>query len=48
MDRKYSEADLTWSSVEKNYDYSNVIWHMETNGIPVYTLFDNDYNKIEI
>ena len=48
MDRKYSEVDLTWSSVENHYDYSKVVWHMRPNGIPVYTLFDKDNKKIEI
>ena len=48
MESKYSEEDVTWSSIESKYDYSKVVWRMCNNGIPVYSLFDEDGKKIEI
>jgi hypothetical protein len=45
---KYSETDLTWSSVEKNYQYEKVRWGMQKNGIPRFELFDEKGEKIEI
>lgn len=44
----YSEKDITWSSIEKEYDYNKVVWNTQKNGIPVYTLFDKHGNKITI
>lgn len=43
-----SEADVTWSSIEKDYDYAKVIWRMCKNGIPVYALLNENGEKIEI
>lgn len=45
---KYSETDLTWSSLEKNYQYEKVRWVMQKNGIPRFELFDKEGEKIEI
>ena len=44
----YSEMDITWSSIEKHYKYNKVMWNAQKNGIPIYTLFDENDNKIEI
>lgn len=48
MDRIYSEKDLTWSSVEKYYQYDKVVWSVMENGIPVYTLVDENNKKIKV
>ena len=48
MGNKYSETDIMWSSIEKDYSYKKVIWSTRKNGIPVYALFDKDGNKIDI
>jgi hypothetical protein len=48
MGRKYSEVDVTWSSIEKNYQYSKVVWCMRNNGIPTYTLIGENGEKINI
>lgn len=48
MERVYSEGDLTWSSIERLYEYSRVVWYTEKNGIPRYVLFDEDNKRIEI
>ena len=48
MERIYSEGDITWSSIERHYDYSKVRWNTQKNGIPIYALFDEDDNKIDI
>ena len=48
MERIYSEADVTWSSIEKYYDYDEVIWSIDKNGIPKYMLMDEDFKKIEV
>lgn len=45
---KYSEVDVTWASIEKKYDYYKVTWNTLNNGIPTYSLFDADGNKIKI
>lgn len=45
---KYSEEDVTWSSIEKYIDYSNVVWSFAKNGIPKYVLMDENGNKIKI
>ena len=47
MSKKYSEEDITWSSIEKFYKYDKVVWHIRENGIPIYTLMDGN-NKINI
>lgn len=44
----YSEVDLTWSSMERLYDYSRATWTTERNGIPRYTFFDKNGKQIEI
>lgn len=48
MCKIYDETDLTWSSIEKYYQYDKVIWFTRQNGIPVYTLLDGNGNKISI
>lgn len=48
MARVYSEGDITWSSVEKDVPYTKVNWSINPNGIPVYTFYDEYYNRIEI
>jgi hypothetical protein len=48
MGNMYDETDLTWSSVEKYYDYEKVIWSVMGNGIPVYALEDKNGKKIKI
>ena len=48
MERKYSEVDVTWSSVERCYQYHKVIWTTRSNGIPKYTLLDENDRKIII
>jgi hypothetical protein len=47
MERKYSEVDVTWASVEYHNDYDKVVWSMNESGIPRYTFFDENYKKIE-
>ena len=34
MESKYSEVDVTWSSVEMNHRDAKTEWYMEKNGIP--------------
>ncbi len=46
--RKYSEADLTWSSVEKFQNYKTVNWSLDKNMIPIYSFLDKNGKKIEI
>ena len=48
MNKMYDETDLTWSSVERYYDYDKVVWYVRENGIPVYSLLDNEGKKIKI
>lgn len=48
METRYSEEDVTWSSIEKDYPYAEVVWRMLNNGIPTYSLFDTDGNRIKI
>ncbi len=36
-----SEVNETWSSVEKDYSYDRVIWEMQKNGIPKFSLYKN-------
>jgi AMMECR1 domain-containing protein len=33
--------------VEKKYPYSRVEWSTRSNGMPLYTLLDENYKKIE-
>lgn len=46
--KKYSEIDVTWSAIEKYYPYNKVVWHMRSNGIPVYAFYDENDEKIDI
>jgi hypothetical protein len=48
MERRFSEVDVTWASIEKKIPYTTVEWRVRTNGIPVYTFFDANRNKIDI
>lgn len=48
MERKYSEVDVTWSSIEKDYQYDKVVWTWMSNGIPKFTLLDENNQRIEI
>lgn len=48
MERKYSEVDVTWSSIEKDYQYDKVVWTRMSNGIPKFTLLDDNGNRIYI
>lgn len=48
MERKYSEVDITWASVEKYYQYSKTMWTTDKNGIPRYTLLGENDKRIEI
>jgi hypothetical protein len=48
MGKKISEVDVTWASIEKYYNYNTITWSVDNNGIPRYTLFDKDYNKIDV
>ena len=48
MGNKISEVDVTWSSIEKDIKYHSVIWLTDNNGIPRYTLFDENGKRIKI
>lgn len=48
MENIYSECNVTWASIEKYIPYSKVVWSKRKNGIPVYTFFDENYEKIDI
>jgi len=48
MNKVYDETDLTWSSVERYYEYDKVTWSVSKNGIPIYVLEDKNGNKIKI
>ena len=48
MKKVYNETDITWSSIEKDFMYDKVNWSIRSNGIPVYTLYDERGNKIEV
>ncbi len=48
MSKKYSEVDITWSSIERYVPYNRVVWHTQKDGIPVYSFFDENSNKIDI
>lgn len=45
---KYSEVDVTWSSIEKYIEYSKVVWTCAKNGIPKYAFMDENGNKIKV
>jgi len=48
MERRFSEVDVTWASIEKKIPYTTVEWRVRTNGIPVYTFFDVNHSKMDI
>lgn len=48
MVKTYNEVGITWSSIEKYYDYSQTIWSVDKNGIPKYVLLNKNGNKIDI
>ena len=48
MEKVYGEADVTWSSIEKYYSYDKVVWSVDKNGIPVYSLLSENNQKIKI
>ena len=41
-------VDVTWSSIEKYYNYKKVVWSVDKNGIPKYCLRDENGRKIKI
>ena len=45
---KYSEEDVTWSSIEKYINYSKVVWSFAKNGIPKYALMDENEDRTKI
>ena len=45
---KYSETDITWSSIEGYYRDSKTNWSLRSNGIPKYTFTDENGEKIDI
>jgi len=45
---KYSEEDVTWSSIEKDILYKTVTWSTDKNGIPRYAFMDENGNRIKI
>ena len=44
----YSEEDITWSSIEKYYQYDKVIWSVSKEGIPRYKLIDENHSAINV
>lgn len=48
MERKFSEVDVTWASVEKYVSYKQVVWSVSKEGIPRYTFFDKNDKKIDV
>lgn len=48
MEKKISEVDITWASIEKYVPYKQVVWSVSKEGIPIYTFFDEKHNKIDI
>ena len=44
----YSEKDITWSSIVKDYPFYKTIWTMGDNGIPRYTFLDENGKRIII
>lgn len=48
MERKLSEVDVTWASIEKYVPYSEVVWSESKEGIPRYAFFDENYKKIDV
>ena len=48
MEKKISEVDITWSSIEASISYSRVIWYTNSNGIPRYIFYDVEGNRINL
>lgn len=48
MSKKYSEGDITWSSIEKYIPYKEVTWRTSKDGIPIYSFTDENGKTIEI
>lgn len=48
MHKVYNEVEVTWSSIERFYTYDKVNWDIDKNGIPVYTLYDENNEKIMV
>lgn len=48
MERKYSEDDVTWSSIEKYIPYAKVEWSTNKQGISTYKLIDKNGKEIDI
>ena len=48
MSNKYSEGDITWSSIEKYIPYKKVIWRASKDGIPIYSFMDENGKTIKI
>ena len=48
MERKYSEDDVTWSSIEKYIPYAKVEWSINKQGISTYKLIDKNGKEIDI
>ena len=45
---KYSEEDVTWSSIEKDILYKTVTWSTDKNSIPMYAFMDENRSRIKI
>jgi hypothetical protein len=48
MGKIYSEEDVTWSSIERYYDYSKAVWSVGKDGIPRYVLLDENHDRINV
>ena len=48
MERKYSEDDITWSSIEKFIPYAKVNWFINKVGISTYKLMDENDKEIDV
>ena len=48
MERKYSEDDITWSSIEKYIPYAKVNWFINKVGISTYKLMDENDKEIDV
>lgn len=48
MEKKISEVDIMWASIEKYVPYKQVVWSVSKEGIPRYTFFDKNDKKIDV
>ena len=48
MERKFSEVDVTWASIEKYVSYNIVVWSESKDGIPRYTFLDENHKKMDV